>query len=372
MESYKYISADSHLVEPEDLWVTRMDRRFRERAPRTEVRNGETFMMVEGSLEVSLSADVLLATDEKQRPILDQSSGGRHEKTRPGGLDPHLRLLDQDVDNIAAEVVYPNWGLYFFATPDPEYQREAMRVYNEYIAEYCGAEGKRLMPVGLLPLKGPIEWAIEEAERCVRLGMSQVMIAAGVPKRPYHDPHYKPMWDALQSLGLMVAMHAGCYDEPFVDFSYQSVLPQSLIVEGKIVLLERGMVNLISGAIPRDYPRLRFVLVEGGIGWIAPVLRLMDHFWEDHHRWMQPRLVEPPSVYFKRQFWATFEDDRPGLLTRNLLNPDHLMWGSDYPHSEGTFPYSRQKIAADFAGLPPGETRKLIRDNAATLYHLAV
>src|SRR5690242_15914752 len=151
MESYKYVSADSHLVEPEDLYVTRMDKRFRSRAPRAEVRNGETFMVVEGSLEVSLDADVLLATDEKHRPVLDQSAGGRHEKTRPGGLDPHLRLLDQDVDNIAAEVVYPNWGLYFFATPDPEYQREAMRVYNDYIAEYRSAQPRRFTAVGLLP-----------------------------------------------------------------------------------------------------------------------------------------------------------------------------------------------------------------------------
>ncbi len=370
MQEYKYISADSHLVEPEELWVTRMDRRFRDRAPRAVMRGGEKFMVVEGSLEVSLTAEVLLATDAKHRPALDRERGGRHEHTRPGGLDPHLRLLDQDADNIAAEVVYPNWGLYFFATPDPEYQREAMRVYNGYIAEYCAAERARLTPIGLLPLKGPIKWAIEEAERCARLGMPQVMIAAGVPKRPYHDPHYKPLWDALQSLGLMVAMHAGCYDEPFVDFTYQSVLPQSLIVEGKIVLLERGMVNLISGAVPQSYPRLRFVLVEGGIGWIAPVLRLMDHFWEDHHYWMEPRLTEPPSFYFKRQFWATFEDDRPGLLTRDLINPDHLMWGSDYPHSEGTFPFSRDRIAADFAGIEPVQTRKLVRDNAASLYGL--
>src|SRR5260370_16497645 len=169
-----------------------------------------------------------------------------------------------------------------------------MRVYNEYIAEYCRAEGKRLTPVGLLPVKGPIQWAVEAAERCAALGMPEVMVAVA-PNRPYPAPHYKPLWDALQNLGLMVAMHAGCYDEPFVDFSYRSVMPQSLIVEGKIILLERGMVDLISGAIPQDYPRLRFVLVEGGIGWIAPVLRFMDHFWEYPHHSIQPRLPQPPS-----------------------------------------------------------------------------
>ncbi len=89
-------------------------------------------------------------------------------------------------------------------------------------------------------------------------------------------------------------------------------------------------------------------------------------------RFVIGRLSEPPSFFFKRNFWATFEDDRPGLLTRHLLNLDHLMWGSDYPHSEGTFPYSRKKIAADFADLPAEETRRLVRDNALSLYRLDV
>jgi hypothetical protein len=86
---------------------------------------------------------------------------------------------------------------------------------------------------------------------------------------------------------------------------------------------------------------------------------------------MAPQLTEPLSVYFHRQFWATFEDDRPGLLTRELLNVDHLMWGPDYPHTEGTFPYSREQIAKDFAGIAEGEVYKMVVANAAHLYGLA-
>ena len=103
---------------------------------------------------------------------------------------------------------------------------------------------------------------------------------------------------------------------------------------------------------------------------MAALLRLMDHWWEDHRKWFEPRLDEPPSFYFHRQCWATFEDDRPGLLTRELLNVDHLMWGSDYPHTEGTWPRSRQQIAHDFAGVPEGEVRKMVVDNAAKLYRI--
>jgi len=112
------------------------------------------------------------------------------------------------------------------------------------------------------------------------------------------------------------------------------------------------------------------VIAEGGIGWIASVLRFMDHWWTDHHRWMEPRLDEAPSVYFRRQFWATFEDDRAGILTRELLGVDRLMWGADYPHTEGTFPYSREQIAKDFAGIPEAEVYSMVAGNAIHLYGL--
>ncbi len=114
------------------------------------------------------------------------------------------------------------------------------------------------------------------------------------------------------------------------------------------------------------------MMVESGIGWIAGMLRFMDHWWEDHHKWMQPALQAPPSVYFKQQFWATFEDDRAGVVTRHLLNPDHLMWGSTIPASEGTFPHSKERIEEDFADIPEAETRRLVRDNAAEFYGLSV
>jgi predicted TIM-barrel fold metal-dependent hydrolase len=135
-------------------------------------------------------------------------------------------------------------------------------------------------------------------------------------------------------------------------------------------MMQRSLALLITSAVPQRFPKLRFVIVEGGIGWIAAQLRFMDHWWEDHHRWMQPKLDESPSTYFKRQFWATFEDDRPGVLTRHLLGVDRLMWGSDYPHTEGTFPFSIQRIGQDFVDVPEDETRLMVHDNAAHLYGL--
>jgi len=364
----KFISSDGHLVEPDDLWVTRMDQRFRERAPQPKMINGEKTWIIEGALTVSTENAWVKAEQAKHDPALDLE--GRHKTARPGGLDPHLRLLDQDMDHIAAEVIYPGYALSLIASPDPEFQREAIKVYNTFLAEFCAVAPRRLIGAGLLPLRGPIQWAIEEAERCARMGLPSVLVPAGAPKRTFNDPYWQPLWPVLADLNLVVAMHAGGAEVKGFDFSYQSMLPLSLLVDGKVVMLVRAMTGMLASAVPQEFPRLRFVLVEAGIGWLAVLLRLLDHFWEDHRGWMEPRLHEPPSFYFHRQFYSTFEDDRPGLLTTELLNTDHLMWGSDYPHSEGTFPHSLEQVTKDFAGIPADLGHKLLRGNAARLYNI--
>ncbi|MGH7966534.1 MAG: amidohydrolase family protein, partial [Candidatus Binatia bacterium] len=128
------------------------------------------------------------------------------------------------------------------------------------------------------------------------------------------------------------------------------------------------LADLIWSGVAHRHPTLHFVSVEAGMGWIASHLHIWDRHWKDHHEWIRPKLEELPSSYFHRQFWVSFEQDRAGILTRELLNVDHLMWGSDYPHCEGTFPQSRKMVAEIFAGVPAEETCKMVRDNAAQLY----
>jgi predicted TIM-barrel fold metal-dependent hydrolase len=310
--------------------------------------------------------------EDKISGEIESSMGHRHKETRPGAWDPQARLADQDLDHVRAEVIYPGaFGLQFWLAPDPEYQRDCIRVYNDWLAEFCTAAPERLLGVGLLPMRGSLEWAIEEAERVAKQGLRSVSIPAEIPDRPYSRPDYEPLWSALQGLGLPVSTHAGTGTGEPVFAKVQRMGMGMAVVDSKIMMLMRSIAELIWGGVPQKFPQLRFVITEGGIGWIASLLRFMDHWWTDHHRWMEPRLSEAPSVYFHRQFWATFEDDRPGLLTRELLNVEHLMWGSDYPHTEGTFPYSREQIAKDFAGIPEVEVYKMVADNAARLYGVA-
>ena len=360
----KFVSADSHVVEPADLWVKRVSKAFRDRAPHFEEGKDADFMIVEGIPPVQ-GADLManMAEDKFRGRTLDRSRN--HIKDmRIESLDPKLRLGDQDLDNIRAEVLYPNWALMLYGAPDPVYKRECCRAYNDWLLEFCSVAPKRYLGVAMLPIGGPIQWAVEEAQRVRRLGLSSAIIPSGQPKIPYWEPYYKPLWAALQDLEMPLALHNAATEE-----AVRQDLPViPLIVDLKMVGQVRTLAGLLCSGVPQQFPLLKLVVVEGGIGWVAAAVRLMDHLWEDHHAWVQPHLDEPPSFYCKRQFYFTFEDDKAGLLTRELLNIDHLMWGSDYPHTEGTFPHSREQIAKDFAGIPESETRKLVIENAARLY----
>ena len=137
-------------------------------------------------------------------------------------------------------------------------------------------------------------------------------------KPSYHEPVYDKMWAAFEELNLPISVHSGADDEPL---ALETEIPlHAQVCDNKMFMMQRSLALLVTSAVPQRFSKLRFVIVEGGIGWIAAQLRFMDHWWEDHHRWMQPKLDEAPSFYFQRQFWATFEDDRPGILTRHLLS----------------------------------------------------
>lgn len=396
--SYKFVSGDGHVTEPGNLWVERMDARFRDRAPQVmsgadlssrhqamHTPNGSTvtawlsldaqhsdFFVIDGLLPVDFIDMIATMANEKAGHTTIEGRGhNRASEARIGAMDPNARLADQDIDNLRAEVLYPNYAMYMFGAPDLEYRRECFRVYNDWLAEYCSVAPDRFVGVAPLPIGGPIEWAVAEAQRARKLGLKSVLLPAGGPDRPWSDPYYVPLWEALSDLEMPVGFHNSA-TEQFLrpGGSNAASLGPYGIVDIKIGDQIRSLAALIGSAVPAKYPKLRFVVAEGGIGWVAAVLRLMDHWWEDHHHWLEPKLDEPPSFYHKRQFYNSFEDDRAGLLTRNLLNVDHLMWGSDYPHTEGTFPNSVNRVLKDFAGVPDGMARKILADNAAKLYGL--
>jgi predicted TIM-barrel fold metal-dependent hydrolase len=363
--SWKFISADSHVVEPRNLFVERADKRYRDRVPHIESRSDGDWLLIDGLAPRVVGFEGAMISEKMERGLTTKS-GHRYEENRPGATDPATRLGDQTLDNVEAEVVYPGVGLWSGGIPDPELKAEVFRIYNDWMAEEFIAQAPaRLVGAGLLPLGGDIRLAVDEAYRCAKLGLRTFQVAAVVPGHSYDDPYFEPLWAALEEIGAPVAFHTGS-GEDSQRFRFASA---AAAVPIKFRLME-VLSQLIFGAVAERHPRLSLVLVEGNVGWIASVVTYMDHWWGDHREWLEPRLAEKPSTYVHRQVWAVFEDDRPGILTLPLLNADHLMWGNDYPHTEGVWPYSVKQMEHDLAGLDVEVQRKLTRDNAARLYGL--
>ena len=269
-----YVSADGHVVEPADLWTTRMDKRFRERAPRVESRPEADYYIIEGLTEFPVGLEGV-TIEEKIQGQVTTPKGRRHAETRPGAWDPQPRLVDQERDHLRAEVIYPGgFGLQFFHVQDAEYQREIIRVYNDWISEFCSAAPDRLLGSALLPMRGPVEWAVEEAERIAKLkGIRTILIPAEV-EHSYAHADYNPMWDALQDIGLPVSTHSGTGTGEAIFAKIERLGTGLGVTDNKVLQPMRAMADLIWGAVPQRYPQLRFVVVEGGIGWVASAARL--------------------------------------------------------------------------------------------------
>lgn len=360
------LSADSHVMEPRDLWLRRIDAKWRDRAPRIErLDESGDYIVIDGMRPRPLAFEGPMADLKAQGMEIPVPKGYSYDQNRLGSWDPNERLKDQALDGVSGEVIYPGVGLHIVRAPDAEYIHACCRAYNDWLAEYCSVHPARLKGAAMLPNRGPIENAVKEAERAAKMGFATVMLPAWVDDRPYNLPEWDRLWAALQDLNLVASMHLSGR-EPY-GIAHGPGAGGINVGVIKFMMYDTVM-RLIWGGAPMRFPRLKWSMVEGGIGWIASVLSFMDHWWDDHRGWMEPKLPETPSAYFHRQFFATFEDDRAGVLTREMIGVENLMWGSDYPHTEGVWPYSRKKVAHNFAGIPAADTRKMVHDNVARVF----
>ncbi|HEY2331484.1 MAG TPA: amidohydrolase family protein [Acidimicrobiales bacterium] len=292
-----------------------------------------------------------------------------------GEWDPVARLADMDLDGIHTEVLYidPTGGsmLYGFA---PEEGREIVGAVNSAALDFARADPRRLVVVHLLPLHGikeSPEGAIEEVHRLAAEGARAVQVPLypedqGLPK--YWDPIYDPVWSAVEEAEMPVSLHVcppkgrGLGSDPTPARGVMQVIPP--------ILMSQPMTELILSGVFERHPRLRVVLVESGLSWIPYLLERLDTCyhkgdWKD--RGMPAGL---PTDYWYRNMAATFEEDLTAMGMRDTLGIQNLLWASDYPHPDQTFPNSMKVIAEHFSDMPPDERDLMIRGNASRLYRL--
>ncbi|MGW9205556.1 amidohydrolase family protein [Embleya sp. NPDC055664] len=318
-----------------------------------------------------------------RNPFRDLQGDGR---TR--NWDDERRIAELAADGIVAEVVFPNTVPPFFPTGQllarppssaHSYARRlaGIRAHNRWLAQWCGG-ANAVRRAGLAQVfLNDVDDAVAEAVWAKESGLAGILIPTTPPDAtgilPLYAPEWDRLWEVCQDLELAVVNHGGSGSPDYGDYPAATFL---WIAEATLFSRRPLTHMLLSGAFAR-FPRLKFAITEQGAAWVPPLLRQLDAY----HAQMASgrigelkyteadRLPEPPSVYFARNCWVGASFPSPTeAAARHELGVDRYMWGADYPHDEGTYPYTRESLRRSFHDASPEELRAILAGNAATLY----
>jgi predicted TIM-barrel fold metal-dependent hydrolase len=354
-------------MEPADLWVERLPAFLRDDAPRVLKNEGRPGYSFHAPGLVPSPVAGAWASGKSGAELKEHLERAGYETARPSGWDPVERVKDQEIDGVLAEVLYGTLGMRLFPLLDAAMQRAVFGSYNDWLAEYCSYDPKRLHGIGLISL-WDVDLGVEELERCAAMGCKGGMIWGCPPAdRPYHSRMYDRLWAAAQDLRLPLSMHivTGMGEESRVDFSDAPMRYVRLIHE-----IQRSLSSLILGGVLERFPDLVIVCAESDIGWLPHFMQRMDHANMRFGAMMEQPLSIEPSDYVRRQVRLTFMDDPVGVATYDRVGRETYMWGSDFPHTDSTWPNSRKVIERNFEEIPDEVAEEILFDNATRLYHI--
>jgi predicted TIM-barrel fold metal-dependent hydrolase len=365
MSMNRVVSADSHFLEPETLWVERLDKKYRDRGPRTAIQDGVEMLFGEDMEPQPVS--VWCAAGQANEDLLKINKLGF--KAAPEGVrDPAGRLKAQDRDNVLAEVLYSSFGMVAMNIRDPELANASLRVFNDYASEFCSYDPKRLVGIGAV-IPDDVPTAVGEIERIAKLGLHGVMIPITLAEgESYGDPKYDPIWAAAQANKLILSFHAGT--------SRAGINPKpgewAQLYMGAPVLMQKTLTDIIVGGVFDRFPDLFFVSVENDVAWLPHYAYRLDHFVDRFYTMENLNLKRTPTEYIQNHFFSTFTFEGEGVETvRRLLGSEVLMWGNDFPHLDSTWPKSPQALQDTLLKVSPdADAQNMLYNNVVKLYDL--
>jgi predicted TIM-barrel fold metal-dependent hydrolase len=367
------LSSDSHVFEPPDLWTTRIDAAFRGRAPRMQRIDGADQLVVEADQVIAGIGLISNAGARFESP--ETISGqGRFEDVPRGGYDPEQHLADMRLDGVAGEVLYPSQGLFYFRVADTPLMSAIFRAYNDWLAEFCRRDPSRLKGIAMINLDD-VGDGIRELERAARLGLAGAMITEyPLEHRRYDQPEYEPFWAAAASLGMPLSLHTATRRQGKIRGAGEKTLRDASSRSTKAFYPALSLCDMIFSGVFERHPALTLAIVEFELSWAPNILAAMDYTYRERHGEAIYRFKDGrrPSDFFHRNVVLSFQEDAIGIRLRDVIGVDNMMWGSDYPHSESTFPRSRKILEEILAGVPDDEGVKIAGINTARVYRFDV
>jgi predicted TIM-barrel fold metal-dependent hydrolase len=388
----RIVSVDDHVVEPPDLWSSRLPAKYAERGPRV-VRE-------RGSYDVARTGLVWTARDDGDwadvwhydgvvSPLMKLSAAAgfdelgfgavTFDQIRPGCWRQKERLADMDANHMDASICFPNTlprfcGQTFAERDDKDLALLCVRAYNDWIIdEWCAGDARgRLIPLAMVPLWDP-QLAAEEVRRCAARGCHAITFSEnphplGLPS--IHSGQWDPLFAACQETDTVLCMHIGSSSK------MPGTTPDAPFIVSSTLTFQNAMGSLLdfvfSGTLAR-FPELVVAYSEGQVGWMPYLLERMDKLWEERSdNSFGTNLPEPPTSYIRGRVYGCIFDDETGLANRDRIGMDTICFETDYPHADSTFPHS-EAVAEEIcrnAGLDADETYKLLRGNAIRAFGL--
>ena len=334
--------------------------------------------------------------DPEYREAFDEWRGGyknpaqeHYGSKKMRNWDLEIRTNDQNSQGVVGEVVFPNTVPPFYkksiVTAQPprprEYERclAGIRAHNRWLKDFCAEDPDRRAGIGLI-LPNDLEEAIRDIEFIARAGLrGGVLLPLIPPDCDWLTPLYDPAWDrvfaAIQDHDLVINQHSG---QGSPDYG-KSLVGEALWISEVTFYCQTGYRHLLMSGVYERFPRLRYILTESGCAWASPMLAQLDGIHmgikhgaigEMHYEGMEWGLKDLPSEYARRNCWygASFPS-KAELGGIDKIGAEKVLWGNDYPHYEGTFPYNLESLRLTFSDVPERERRMLFGENAARLYN---
>jgi predicted TIM-barrel fold metal-dependent hydrolase len=389
------ISVDDHVVEPPTVWTDRLPASVHDRCPR----------VIQDTCETIINPDTKAATYKKggDGPLIDwwayedvlrpmpqvMACAGfppeemtlapiPYSKMRPGCYDRDARIADMDINRTERSLCFPSFsrfaGQIFMEAKDMDLALLGVRAYNDWmVEEWCGPSGGRLIPLCLIPLWDAKAAAIEvrrnAARGCTAVAFTELPEYLGLPTIHDADGYWDPFFDACNETGTTINMHIGSGSKMPTS---SSDAPQAVGVALTSLNAYMSMADwLLSGVLAR-YPKLKIAFSESQVGWMPFLMSRVDHVYMNSGAWVKvnPAITELPSSYIPGRVFGCFFDDMVGVDARYEIGIGQLVFETDYPHQDTTWPNTPDLVRRIGERVKPGELEMLVRTNAITMLGL--
>ncbi len=360
------VSVDDHVVEPPHLFEGRLAAKYVGLAPKFITRgDGTNAWLYEGN-EISNVALNAVAGRPPEEYGMEPTA---FSEIRAGCYDIDARVMDMNANGVLGSLCFPSFphfcGQLFARTEDKDVALAMVRAYNDWhIEEWCGTYPGRFIPCSLPAIWDPDVLAAE-VRRTAAMGAHAVTFSENPSKLghpSFHSDSWDPFWQACSDEQVVVCLHIGSSSQLIVT---APDAPIDCLITLSPINIVQAAADLIWSPIFRKFPDLKVALSEGGIGWIPYLLERVDYSYGRHRAWTGQDFGDRlPSEVFNEHVLTCFIDDKFGVASREFLNMDHVMWECDYPHSDSTWPFSPEKLAAHLDDVSDEDVDRISHLNA--------